>query len=251
LRRIIALALLAAAFSGGLFVAPALASPRLVPVERLSASLPAPGTPVDGAVARGLDTSQRPTAAGYEAIAAAGYSFMGRYLYIPGGSKIYPVTTAELANARAAGVGVFLIFEWCDRAHLPSGYEAGQRDGQIAATSVAALGLPPDSTAVYFSLDRTPYATTGAAAYFEGVRSTYPGAVGSYGSYWQLTTLAREGLIDYLWYATWMDGNNLPFSGWGNQMYQRTIIKRVGGVYCDQNWSYCRDIGVVGHDAAP
>lgn len=241
MRRVVAPLILAAALCG-LFVAPALALPR--PVERLSASLPAPDAPRGGAVALGLDTSQRPTAAGYQAIAAAGYEFMGRYLYIPGGSKIYPVTVQELANARAAGVGVFLIFEWCDWSHLPSGYAAGQRDGRIAAESVAALGLPPDS-AVYFSLDRTPNARQGAVDYFRGVASTYPGAIGCYGSQSQLLALRQAGLITYLWYATWMDGNNRPFSGWGNQMYQRTIIKRVGGVYCDQNWAFTNELGGI------
>ncbi|MBN1459237.1 MAG: DUF1906 domain-containing protein, partial [Armatimonadetes bacterium] len=136
----------------------------------------------------------------------------------------------------------------CDRAHLPSGYAAGERDGRIAAESVAALGLPP-GTAVYFSLDRTPKATTKALQYFQGVNSTYPGAIGCYGSQWQLTTLRSQGLITYLWYATWTDGNNLPFAGWGNHMHQRTLIKRVGGVYCDQNWSYYGDVGQVGCDA--
>jgi hypothetical protein len=238
---IIALAILAAVLVGGLFVGPAQALPRPVPAERLSASLPAPGALTGGAGALGLDTSQRPTAAGYQAIAAGGYSFVGRYLYIPGGSKIYPVTVTELANARAAGVGLVLIFEWCDYTHKPTSYAQGERDGRLAAEAVAALGLPPYTT-VYFSLDRAP--TSDGRDYFRGVRSTYSGALGCYGSQAQLLRLQEAGLIEFLWYATWMDGNNIA-PGWGEHFYQRIWIVKRGGVWCDQNWAFTQWIGAV------
>jgi hypothetical protein len=199
----------------------------------------------DAGLSRGLDTSLRPTLAQYRAMHAASYEFMGRYLPIPGGSKIYPVTRAELKDARAAGVAVFLIFEWCDYRHYPTSYAQGRIDGQLAQRALKGLGLYR-GTAVYFSLDRGHASIAQALEYFRGVRESMPLlGVGCYGSKAQLLALQKAGLITYLWYAPWTDGNNLSPFGWGAHLYQSTRYVYPGGVACDQNWSLVAEFGQV------
>lgn len=203
--------------------------------------------------ADGLDTSMRISAWGYRDIRDKGYSFVGRYLEISPstagewGGKVYYLTASELANARTAGVGVFLIFEWCTgRLHPPTTYSNGVRDAQIALAALERLGLPAD-TPVYYSLDSAPNASAAqVCAYFQGVRSLMPWrAVGCYGSDAQLTALYEAGLVRYRWHARWMDGNPAYSESMRHTMYQSTALRYVGGVWCDQNWAFTTALGGV------
>jgi hypothetical protein len=205
--------------------------------------------------ADGLDTSMRISAWGYRDIRDKGYSFVGRYLEVSPatagewGGKVYYLTADELTYSRAAGVGVFLIFEWCTgRLHPPTSYANGVRDATVALAALERLGLSSDNP-VYYSLDSVPRATAAqVTAYFQGVRSLMPYyAVGCYGSRAQLTALYGAGLIRYKWHARWMDNNPYPLSleaDWGMTMYQSSALVRAGGVWCDQNWAL-EPIGVV------
>lgn len=218
MRKLLLILLFTGLLFGALFCAPALA---------------------DTALSRGLDTSLRPSLRQYQAMHRAGYSFVGRYLFIPGGGKKYSVTRAELLNAKTAGVDVFLIFEWCSpaRSLLPDDYTRGRKDGALAARALKSLVLPA-STVVYFSLDRAPRSTTGALAYFQGVQTALGSSryVGCYGSKAQLLALERAGLISYTWHARWMDNNPMPLDESMWDMYQSTRLVYPGDVPCDQVW---------------
>lgn len=199
-------------------------------------------------VAYGLDASERPTLTQYRAIHNAGYSFIGRYIKIPGGNKVFFVTKKELKDSKVAKVGMFLIFEWCSsrRELLPDDMARGYKDGKIAQVSLKELGLS-QRTVVYFSLDRVPKIGQGAVDYFTGVKYALGTSdnVGCYGSKAQLQMLERKGLISYKWYAPWMDGNNISPEGWGVDMWQRTSVIHVGGIHVDTNKAFEKDIGLV------
>jgi hypothetical protein len=259
--------------AGALFVAPALAedvTPETTTTEAPTTTTESPTTttlPVttttaaptttlpptttttvgNRVLALGLDASARPSLAAYKAMRARGYTFVGRYMPIPGGSKIYPVTKAELANAKAAGIKLFLIFEWCDWRHPSNSYAAGVRDAKIAVAALKNLGLPV-TTPVYYSLDRAFRRVSNAQviAYFRGVNSIVNKAsVGCYAKKAWLLALKKAGLIRYLWHARWQDDNYIPSLGWGACMYQKAEVRRVGGVPCDFNWALAADIGAV------
>jgi len=208
-------------------------------------------------VSLGLDTSFKPTLTQYKTIKKAGYNFVGRYLEISPrtkaetyGGKIYFVTKEELKNAKAAGVELFLIFEWCSsrETFLPKTYTRGVRDGIIAKAALKSLGLPA-STVVYFSLDRlyNKATTQQVLEYFKGVKRSLGSAryTGVYGNKEWLLALKKGGLASYLWYAPWMDGNNISPIGWGAHMYQKTVIKYVDGIPFDQNFAFTTTFGQV------
>jgi hypothetical protein len=246
----------------GLLVSPAQATtltpvpaPGRIGVPRVP---PHPVSPNLGTtvVLKGLDSSMRVT--NYPAVKAAGYGVMGRYLEIdqttgaPGpGGKAYFLTKTELASAQAAGVGIFLIFEWYTvSSNLPITFAQGAGDAKIAQNALTVLGLPL-TTPVYFSCDVAQGRCTilQIVDYFKGVNSVIgsPAWVGCYGSKAMLTSLKQLNLIKFLWHARWMDGNPaLTYeNGWGAQMYQSTALVYRGGAYCDQDSAFTTDIGQV------
>lgn len=214
-----------------------------------------PALPPASELSDGLDTSQRISDWGYETISNSNYKFVGRYLEISPdvgaptwGGKIYYLTENEMGFAWENNVDIFLIFEWClGRSRLPSGYSNGFEDATIAVNSLKKLGLP-ETTVVYYSLDAAPGRVSqyNINEYFRGINDVVSSwSVGCYGSKAMLTELRELGYIKYLWYATWIDGNNVSPYGWGATMYQRTWIIKVGGVYCDQNWNFRTYFGQV------
>ena len=173
-------------------------------------------------MAEGVDYSwARP---GGAALAAAGKSFAGRYLY-PGGGK--GLTAAEVNDLHAHGVSVFTIFE-SSAARTLDGHWAGVADAQTAQGQLAACGLPSNQV-VYFGVD------------FDAVGGQMPviddyllgagtilgqGRVGVYGSY-LVTTHCRaagtapNGFQAYAWSRGQVDG--------GADFYQYNNGQNING----------------------
>lgn len=108
---------------------------------------------------RGLDadTDLTPYAA---KIAAAGFTYVGRYLK--------NLTRAEVDALHAAGLGVWLIFESTATRSL-GGHDVGFADGQKAAQQALALGAP-DDVCIFTTCDTDPQGAQVAAVveYGEG-----------------------------------------------------------------------------------
>lgn len=161
---------------------------------------------------------------GGAALAAAGKSFAGRYLY-PGGGK--GLTAAEVNDLHAHGVSVFAIFE-SSAARTLDGYVAGVADARTAQGQLTACGLPSDQV-VYFGVDFD--ATDGQMPaiddYLRGAGSVLgQGRVGVYGSY-RVTTHCRaygtapHSFQTYAWSHGQVDG--------GADFYQYNNGQNING----------------------
>ncbi len=134
-----------------------------------------------------------------------GVTAVGRYLgwdSVPGYNSIGKnLTAAEAEALLAAGISIFLVFEYAKDAAL-RGYAQGLADGGLAAVQLADLGAPQGVT-VYFAIDfdlrdyaagsADPRAKLGQVArYFDGVNVAALRAAergqdfdpGVYGGYW-------------------------------------------------------------------
>lgn len=107
------------------------------------------GLESDGPMREGVDYAYgwRP---GFGAeLAAAGKSFVCRYLS-GGGSK--DLSGAELADLFAAGLDVVLVFETDGRTGPLQGMGGGYRDASVAISQAESLGAPR-GTCIYFAVD--------------------------------------------------------------------------------------------------
>ena len=173
-------------------------------------------------MAEGVDYSwSRP---GGAALAAAGKSFAGRYLW-PGGGK--GLTAAEVNDLRAHGISVFTIFE-SSAARTLDGRWAGAADAQTAQGQLVACGLPANQI-VYFGVDFD--AVDGQMPviddYLRGAATILgQGRVGVYGSY-RVTTHCRasgsapHAFQTYAWSHGQVDG--------GASFYQYNNGQNVNG----------------------
>jgi hypothetical protein len=165
----------------------------------------------------------RPTIA---QLKAASVESVGRYLGWDGvdgrpntGKNL---SKSELDELHAAGISVFLAFEYTATAAL-NGASQGKQDGQLAGQQIGALGLPPDM-GVYFAVDfdtadyapslpNTPanaVAKLGPIAdYFRAINALKPRfAVGVYGGYWVVKRLLDAKLATLSWQTiAWSGGN--------------------------------------------
>lgn len=173
-------------------------------------------------MSEGVDYSwSRP---GGAALAAAGKSFAGRYLW-PGGGK--GLTAAEVADLHAHGISVFTIFE-SSADHALTGFVAGVQDARTAQGQLAACGLPAGQT-VYFGVDFDAQGGQLAAIddYLNGAGSVLgQPSVGVYGSY-RVTTYCRasgtasRGFQTYAWSHGQVDG--------GADYYQYSNGQNING----------------------
>jgi hypothetical protein len=176
------------------------------------------------------------------AIAAAGYSFVVRYL-TPGGSGLPGklLTQAEYDNLAAHGIAVALNFETtADR--MKAGRVAGITDAKTAHAVASALGVPGDRP-VYFSADwdASPSDQAVIDEYLRGAASVI-GAdrVGVYGSYYVVKRALDNGTAKWAWQTgAWSGGQIEPRA----HIYQRIGAVIVGGVECDVNEAKLLDFG--------
>jgi hypothetical protein len=112
---------------------------------------------------KGLDVSAPISTEAAAAIAAAGYTFVIRYVSTEGAG----LTATEAEIILAAGLGLMLV-QQVDAAQLTFSSAVGGQHGQAAAASAATLGLPM-CVNVWLVLDRIPAGTSAAAltAYYK------------------------------------------------------------------------------------
>jgi len=172
-----------------------------------------------------------------------GVTSAGRYLgwdSCPGYQSIGKnLTAAEAAELRAAGISVFLAFEYAAEAAL-NGSGQGRADGELATAQLAALGAPADMT-VYFAVDfdiadyapasSDPKAKLGpAAGYFEAIRALRPAyKIGVYGGYYAVSRVLSAGLAQAGWQTiAWSGGQ------WDSRAVLRQLATTVMG-YADMD----------------
>jgi hypothetical protein len=198
----------------------------------------------DLAQEQGLDYSWgRPSSP--EALRAAGYAFVARYLsYDTTGKNL---TAGEAQGLFAAGIDVVANWEAGAEDAL-QGQSEGVSEAEEAQTLAAGCGMPPDRP-IYFSVDfdATPDQLAAIESYFDGVASVLgPGRVGAYGSYYVIQSLFDDGKIQWGWQTTaWSGGQWDPRA----QLQQIENCISVAGVSADLDQSTVSDFGQWGPGA--
>jgi LysM repeat protein len=147
---------------------------------------------------------------GGAALKAAGKEFAVRYIPYPGhGGK--GLNAAELADLRANGVAVALVFEsYAGRAL--EGRGAGKQDAEESQRQVEALGMPKDLP-IYFAVDFDAAENQQAAIddYLRGAADAIGvGRVGVYGGYYVVKRCHENSTATYLWQTyAWSGGQVL------------------------------------------
>jgi hypothetical protein len=147
-------------------------------------------------------------------LAAAGYSFVCRYLTDGGtglpGKQLLPDEFADLVNNN---IGV--VFNWETTANrMLDGPGAGTADATAALAYVRSLpGLAGLNPAVYFSADWdvTPAQQDAINAYLTecGAVLGGPGYVGLYSGYWPVSRALDAGVCGLAWQTEALSGGNL------------------------------------------
>lgn len=177
------------------------------------------------------------------AIAAAGYSFVVRYLSDGGSSLPGKLLTPEEADRlRAAGVDIVGNWETTAKRML-EGYAAGEHDA-YAALSQVQLCSGNEAAPIYFSADwdATPEEQHQINAYLQACGDVLggPSHVGIYGGYWPCTRAAEAELVGYVWQTGAWSGDNIYDS---MNLYQRIGYVWVDGVQCDVNEARTENFG--------
>ncbi len=169
---------------------------------------------------------------------AAGVTAVGRYIGWdgePGYSNIRKnLTTTEARELLAAGMEIFLAFEYAADAAL-KGAVQGTADAHLATRQLHDLGAPAGVT-VYFALDfdigdfapgsSDPRAKLGPAAhYFDAINATKPAyKVGVYGGYPAVSRVLDAKLAGMAWQTiAWSGGR------WDGRAVLRQLVTQVLG----------------------
>jgi subtilisin-like proprotein convertase family protein len=126
------------------------------------------------------------------ALKAAGYSFVIRYVSAAGNAK--NITSSEAQALQAAGLNIILVFEGLGDEML-SGYSQGVADANTAVTQATAAGAPQNFFC-YFAcdFDAQPSDQTAINAYLDGAASVLGvQRVGFYGGYAPLKNVLDAG----------------------------------------------------------
>jgi len=207
----------------------------------------------------GADLAHRLDAGGAQALAAAGYTAIGRYLTNSSatGALDKKLTSDEMSAISGAQLRVWPIFEeggdelsWFSRAQ-------GALDARSAVEAARALGVPKQTT-IYFAvdLDVTPDdITTSITPYFEGIAQglsdtgdTYKAGV--YGSRLVCSRISGASLAHFSFVAGmssgWGGNETEPLPGnWAfNQIQARQITSAGQAFDIDANVLSGRDGGI-------
>jgi len=188
---------------------------------------------------RGLDYSwARPTGA---TIREAGFEFVMRYIPRPG-TGAHGLDAAELADLRANGLAVGLVFEsWAER--IFDGYPAGAADAQVSQAALTKLGMPLDLP-IYFAcdVDTEPAMLALVDDYLRGCISVLGLArVGIYGEYDVIDHCYRSGSAAWFWQTYgWSRGRKHP----ERHLYQYLNGQTLNGGEVDYNEAYGEEQGL-------
>ena len=177
---------------------------------------------------------------GGAAIRAAGFVGAVRYCLYPGdGGK--GLTLAELADLRANGLAVALVFESTAQRPL-AGRAAGVFDATIALRNLNTLGFPSDRPC-YFAVDFDAQNVHWAAIdeYFRGCASVLGvNRVGAYGGYRTVLHLSDWRLAKWCWQTrAWSWTAKLP----ERHLYQCLNGQTLNGGAVDYNETNADDWG--------
>lgn len=192
------------------------------------------------------------------ALRAAGVTAAGRYIGYdcePGFGCIHKnLTAAEAAQLHAAGISVFLSFEYAADA-AKNGASQGTADGKLATRQLADLGAPA-SMGVYFAVDYDdPDDDSGlpdtkanakaklgpVARYFAAINALKPHyRVGVYGGYYAVKRVLDAGLATLAWQTVAWSGGQRDLRA---QLYQTTGSQPIGGADLDIHESTATDFG--------
>lgn len=180
-----------------------------------------------------------------QALHAAGYSFVARYLSWDTTGK--NLSASEAQSLFAAGIDVVANWEWNADDAL-SGYSKGVDDATEAQTLAQQCGMPADRP-IYFSVDfdATPGQQAAIDSYFDGVASVIGQArAGAYGGYYVIQRLFDDGKIAWGWQTyAWSGGQ------WDSRAQLRQIENgvTVAGASCDIDQAVANDFGQWGPGA--
>ncbi len=192
------------------------------------------------------------------ALRAAGVTAAGRYIGWDGqpgfASTGKNITVTEAASLHAAGISVFLSFEYAANA-ADGGTAQGARDGKLAAAQMTALGAPP-LTAVYFAVDfdlpdyapSLPGTAANAkaklgpvAAYFTAINEQQPSyRTGVYGGFWAVQRVLDAGLASLAWQTVAWSGGQRDARA---VLYQTTQAVSISGADYDVHEGTSPDFG--------
>lgn len=184
----------------------------------------------------GLDASHPLDGA---AVAAAGYTWAGRYLSSVPGPKV--VTAAEIANLHAHNVGVLLVYE-DDTTDLTGTPTSAETKAGVAVAQAQNLGAPaestkiggPAATGIFMACDQphppiNVLANMTAAAHVIREAGFY---AGFYGPKAEARVLFARSAIDVAWVVqTW--GVDQAGDAWNFRQLPNSGQVIVGGVTCD------------------
>ena len=149
-------------------------------------------------MARGFDCAARLTASMARRAKAAGFAFVGRYLWPANEWKA--LTKAEAEAITGAGLRILSVYEsTADRAK--GGWDAGVAEGMAARRYAEEVGMPKGAI-IYFAVDfdAKDAHMTDIAQYLAGAFSSAGEyRVGVYGSYRVIEAMHAHGVCDGYW----------------------------------------------------
>lgn len=207
--------------------------------------------------ANALDCVHQVTAAEAEALYAAGYRYIGRYLTKVTGGLNKNLTDEEIANILNAGIHIFPIFQETNSSIDAFTYENGVNDGTKAFVQALAFRFPAN-TIIYFAVD---FDVTEAQTknqvfnYFTGIQdaassTATPYKVGIYGSRNTCSIICSLGLAVSSFVSDMSTGysGNLGFTipeNWAFDQFATVNFTGGGSTFAiDKNMASGRDLGV-------
>ncbi|HEU5475828.1 MAG TPA: glycoside hydrolase domain-containing protein [Actinophytocola sp.] len=167
---------------------------------------------------------------GAENVRRMGFAGVIRYLRKEGSSRVRPLTAAEVADMRARGLGIALVYQHVSTSRVSQGRAAGRHDANWALSQARAVGIEP--RAIYFAVDYDAGPGT-VVEYFRGACDVLGvGRVGGYGGFRVVGHLFDLGLIRWGWQTVaWSAGRREGRA----HLFQRLGQISCGGIRCDVN----------------
>lgn len=156
---------------------------------------------------KGIDCAVPLTVAKAQAMAAAGMTFVIRYL-VPTQYAWKRLTRAEAEAITAAGMKIVSVFQRANH-DAAGGAANGARDGKAAFQEAKLIGQT-EGTAIYFAVDydAQPSDFNAIEAYLRAAAKELPGyLIGVYGSYAVVEEMARRDACSNFWQTyAWSKG---------------------------------------------